>query len=186
MPFYRTALLICLALAACAVTPPPDTATVPFAAFGTMDNDVAAANLAGWAFADPARTANDPVDGARAVAAVDFLAGELSSNPRWVMMSPFTKQDMLQARSELRQLLGIVANTPSQVVTNALLQFADQWQADRRRVALQILTAPGFTQPPEQTLRVLSNLPFNRAANIAGMNASNQVFPGGEFGRAGR
>ena len=45
------AVLACLVIAACAVQPPPDTASLPFAAFGTMDNDVAAANQASWAFA---------------------------------------------------------------------------------------------------------------------------------------
>jgi hypothetical protein len=48
---------------------------------------VAAANQAAWAFAAAERTANDPVDAARAVAGLDFLAGELSSNPRWLMIS---------------------------------------------------------------------------------------------------
>ena len=69
------AAFLCLAVAACSVTPPPDTAVLPFAAFGTMDNDVAAANQAAWAFALPERTANNPVDAARAAAAIDYLAG---------------------------------------------------------------------------------------------------------------
>jgi len=64
-------ILACLAFAACsAATPPPDTAQLPFAAFGTMDNDVAAANQASWAFASPDRTRNNPVDAARACAAI--------------------------------------------------------------------------------------------------------------------
>ena len=113
----------CVGLAACAVPPPPDTATLPFAAFGTLDNDVAAANQAAWAFAAPSRTANDPVDAARAAAGVDYLAGELSSNPRWVAVSPFTKQEMLQGRVDVRRALGIVPSAPSQVVVNALLVF---------------------------------------------------------------
>ena len=68
------AAFLCLAVAACSVRPPPDNG-LPFAAFGTMDNDVAAANQAAWAFAASERTANNPVDAARAAAAIDFLAG---------------------------------------------------------------------------------------------------------------
>ena len=45
-----------------------------------------------------------------------ILAGELSSNPRWTMMSPLTKQEMLQARVDVRQVLGIAPNAPSQIV----------------------------------------------------------------------
>jgi hypothetical protein len=75
-----TVAAACLAIAACVARPAPDTAALPFAAFGTMDNDVAAVNQAAWAFAAPTRTANNPVDAARAAAAIDYLAGALSSN----------------------------------------------------------------------------------------------------------
>ena len=43
----------------------------------------------------------------------------------------------------------------------------------------QALAVPGFTLPPEQTLRVLSNLPYIRSANLAGIDAANQMLPGG-------
>ena len=116
--------VLCLVVGACSVRPPLDTAALPFAAFGTMDNDVAAANQAAWAFAAPERIAGTPVDAARAAAAVDYLAGELASNPRWLMISPLTKQKMVTARFEVRQALGIVPTVPSQVVVNVLLWFA--------------------------------------------------------------
>jgi hypothetical protein len=173
------AAFLCLAVGACSVRPPPDTAVLPFAAFGTMDNDVAAANQAAWAFAAPERIANNPVDAARAAAAIDYLAGELASNPRWLMISPLTKQEMVQARIDVRQVLAIVPNTPSQVVVNALLRFASEWQAGNQTDAMQALAVPGFTLPPEQTLRVLSNLPYIRSANLAGIDAANQMLRGG-------
>jgi hypothetical protein len=177
----HVAILVCLTLAACAgVTPPPDTAQVLPGAFGLFDNDVAAANLASAAFASPARTRNNPVDAARACAAVDFLAGELSSNPRWVTLSPLTKQEMLQARGDVRVVLRVVPNAPSQIVVNALLQFAAAWQAGDRSAAMQALAAPGFTQPPQQTLQILSNLPAIQSANVATIDAANQMLPGGD------
>ncbi len=173
------AAFLCIVVAACSVRPPPDTAVLPFAAFGTMDNDVAAANQSAWAFAAPERTANNPVDAARAAAAIDYLAGELASNPRWLMISPLTKQEMMQARIDVRQVLGIVPNTPSQVVVTALLWFASEWQAGNQTGAMHALAAPGFTLPPEQTLRVLSKLPYIRSANLAGIDAASQMLPGG-------
>jgi hypothetical protein len=174
------AALACLALAACTVQPPPDTATVPFAAFGTLDNDLAAANQAAWAFAVSERTANNPVDAARAAAGVDFLAGELSSNPRWVTLSPLTKQEMLQARVDVRRVLGIAPNARSQVITNALLQFAWLWQANDQTAAMQALAAPGFTLPPPETFRILANMPFIHSANVATIDAANQMLPSGD------
>jgi hypothetical protein len=174
-------VLACLAIAACAIRPPPDTASVPPGAFGFLDNDVAAANQASYAFAVPAHTHNNPVDAARAAAAVDFLAGELSSNPRWVTLSPLTKMKMLQARADVRRVLGIRPDAPSQFVTNGLLQFAWLWTVVDPGTAMQTLATPVFTLPPEQTLQVLNNLPYIQSANIATLDAANQMLPGGDI-----
>jgi hypothetical protein len=125
------------------------------------------------------RTLNNPVDGARAAAAVDYLAGELSSNPRWVTLSPLTKMKMLEARADVRRVLGIRPDAPSQLVTNGLLQFAWLWQYDGTPAAMQVLATPIFTLPPEQTLQVLSNMPYIQSANIATLDAANQMLPGG-------
>jgi hypothetical protein len=170
-----TVVAVCLVMAACGARPAPDTAVLPFAAFGTMDNDVAAINQAAWAFASSARTANDPVDAARAAAALDYLAGALPSNPRWVMVSPLAKQEMLQARLDVREALGIASTVPSQVVVNALLGFAAAWQSGDRTGALHALAAPGFTLPPEQTALVLNNMPYVRSANVASSDAASQM-----------
>jgi hypothetical protein len=171
----------CLLLASCAfATPPPDTAQLPFAAFGTMDNDVAAANQASWAFAGPARTRGDPVDAARACAAIDFLAGELSSNPRWLSVSPLTKQQMLQARTDVRRVLGIEPGVRSQIVVNALMGFAAASQAGNEPAALQMLAAPGFSLTPPQMVQVLTNLPYVQSANVASIDAAQQMLPGGD------
>ena len=182
MVIRHAVLVISIVVAACAVQPPPDTATLPFAAFGTLDNDLAAANQAAWAFAAPARTANDPVDAARAAAGVDYLAGELSSNPRWLDLSPLTKQQMLQGRLDVRHALGITPNVPSQVVVDALLRFAAAWQGGNQTAAMQALAAPGFTLPPDQTLRALANLPYIQSANVASIEAAARMLPGGEMG----
>jgi hypothetical protein len=145
-----------------------------------MDNDVAAANQAAWAFAAPERTRGNPVDAARACAAIDFLAGELSSNPRWLSISPLTKQQMLQARLDVRRVLGIEPSVRSQVVVNALMGFAAAWQAGDQPAALQMLSAPGFSLPPPQMVQVLANLPYVQSANVASLNAAQQMLPGGD------
>jgi hypothetical protein len=146
--------------------------------FGQSDNDLAAANLAGWAFAAPARTRNDPVNGARACAAIDYLAGEYSSSPLYVTKSPLTKQELLQARVDVRKVLGISPSAPSEIVTTALLRFAVAWQASDEPAALQALAASVFTLPPQQTLQILTNLPFIPTANVAGLHVENQILSG--------
>jgi hypothetical protein len=176
VPIRFGVILGCLLLAACAAaTPPPDTARLPQGTFGLADNDVGAANLASSAFASARRIRDNPVDAARAAAAVDYLAGQLSSSPRWLSISPLIKQQMLQARTDVRKVLGIAPDASSQAVVNALLQFADAWQAGTQSSAIQALEAPVFTMPPTQTRQLLSNMPSMSSVNTATMNAASAM-----------
>jgi hypothetical protein len=181
MPIRFAVILVCVLMAACtAATPAPDTARLPPGTFGLADNDVGAANLASSAFASANRTRDNPVDAARAAAAVDYLAGQLSSSPRWFSISPLVKQQMLRARTDMRKELGIAPSASSQAVVNALLQFADAWQAANQSAAMQALAAPVFTLPPTQTQQVLSNMPPMPSVNVATMNAASAM-RGGRF-----
>jgi hypothetical protein len=174
-------VLAALFAAGCAsIAPPPDTARLLPNAYGLFaDNDVGAINLAQWAFADPARTRDDPADAARAAAAVDYLAGQLSSSPRWIAMSPITKEQMPRAREEVRQALGIAPGAPSQWVVDGLLGAANALAAGDRPAALAALSAPVFIWPPDQTLARLSDMPFLPMANVATQRAARQRFPDG-------
>ena len=175
----REAVFACaVVLAGCAaVTPPPDTARVPAGAFGGLaDPDVSAMNLAQWAWADPGRTHNDPVDGARAVAVVDYLGGELTTSPRWSHMDPITPVQMQQARAAVRQAVGIAPNAPSQAVTQSLLVFAGNYEDGNRPAALAALQAPIYQHPPEQTLAMLGNLPYVPIANVHQLVTYAQYF----------
>lgn len=185
MPHHLKWLLPGLLAAGCgAVTPAPDTARLPPDAFGTnADGDVGAINQAAWAFADASRTRNDPADAARAVAAVDYLAGELNTGPRWAFMSPITKQEMLAARVEVRQALGIEPTALSQQVVNRLLFAANALTYGNPDAAATALQPPVFTRGPQATLATLSNMPFLRQTNIATQHAAQQEQPtdGGSF-----
>jgi hypothetical protein len=66
------------------------------------------------------------------------------------------------------------------VITNALLQFAWLWQAGDQSAAMQALAAPGFTLSPPETFRILANMPFIRSANVASIDAANQMLPSGD------
>jgi hypothetical protein len=79
-------MLSTLLLWACApVAPSVAPASLPPGVFGVYeDNDVGALNQSSWAFAAPRRTQDDPIDAVRAVIAVEYLADELRSNPRWI------------------------------------------------------------------------------------------------------
>lgn len=162
-------LLLCAWLGACATLPAAgDTPFLPPGVFGVyQDNDTGAINFASWAFSDSNRIRNNPVDAAKAVIAVEYLAGELRASPRWISVPLWTRQQMLEARADVRQVLGIRQDAPPQLVVNTMLQVVGALVAGNQPAALQALSAPGFTFAPPQTLALLGNLPFVAAANQA-------------------
>lgn len=182
----RVALLAALLVSACAQGGPqpfvPDTARLAPGqlGYGPLDPDVTAVHLAAWAFAVPSRTHNDPADAARAAASMDYIAGELYTSPRWANIGPLTKNQLLQGRIEMRRVLGIPANAPSQLVVNGLTSAADALAAGNQAAALAALHNPAFPNP-QATLARLWNLPYMQMANVSTMKAAGELFgPGGD------
>jgi hypothetical protein len=161
------AAYLAAALCGCgAIQPPPDTAQIP--AWGTLvwPGEFGAILHAQWAWAEPARTHGLPAQGALAVAEVDYLAGDLSSNPVWVGSS-LARLRMLQARADVRALLGIAPDASSQSVVDAMLAVRVALDAGDRQKAVDALSAPFFTLGPEKTFALLGALPYVQTANIA-------------------
>lgn len=174
-------LACCLGVASCAaVQPPPSTAQLPPFFYGALvDNDIGAINQASYLLGSPARTRNDPIAGLQAVIAVEYLGGELNSNPQWFDLSPLTKLNMLQAREEFRRLLSVKPGTPSQLVVNAEIWAMWDLMHGNRTGAEHALSGPIFTQPPQQTLAILTNLPTLPAARAATASAEMEEFRDG-------
>ena len=174
---FAAIALLAGALAGCGALPsPPNTAAVPPGAFGTnADNDTAALGFAADAFSDPARTYGRPVDAARAAAAVDYMAGEINTSPRWQQISPTTQMEMLQARVILRQTLGIAPNAPSTLVVAGLLHGAQALLEGDTAQARQFLGPPIF---PPDTIERLANLPYMREVNVATIHAQTEATSG--------
>jgi hypothetical protein len=164
-------------LSACAALPrSADPASLPPGVFGMYeDNDIGALNQSSAAFAVPARTRDNPIEAARAVVAIEFLADELRVSPRWIGMSGTSKLGMIQARTDTRRVLGIVPDAPSPLVVDALLRLTVALREGDQAAAMQALAAPVFTLQPTQTLRILSNLPYIRSANQVTLQAANEA-----------
>jgi hypothetical protein len=180
MTIARSRLLtvaLCAIVPACATSPPvANTAYLPPGVFGVYeDNATGAINQSSWAFAGMGRIRGDPIDAARAVIAVEYLADELRGNPRWIGLSMDAKMGMVRARTATRQALGIAPDAPPRLVVLALLRFAMAWGADDQAAAIQTLRAPVFTLPPDQTMRLLYDLPYIRSANLATLEVSSEA-----------
>jgi hypothetical protein len=177
----RAVPLLALTLSACATLPPaPATPYLPAGVYGVyLDNDTGAIDQSAWAFASPDNTRNNPVAAVKAVVALEYLSGELRENPRWVGMDLSTKLHMAQARDNLRRIIGIRPDAPPQAVVNAMLQLAEGLQFGDQARAAQALASPVFTGSPPETLRTLSQLPYDQTANLATARAGAQILPVG-------
>jgi len=162
---------------------PPRIATpsLPPMVYGVyLDNDLGAINFAAWAFATPANTRGNPAEAARAIIAVEYLAGELVDNPRWVGIDSNTKFRLRQTRDAVRQVVGIREDAPPQVVVDALLAFISDLASGNPATASAVLTAPLFSRGPQPTFETLANLPYIEQANLATARVEAQALsPGG-------
>jgi hypothetical protein len=164
-----TFVLLGLLAASCApIGPPADTSQIPPGALGTnQDSDARAVGLSSYVFADTSPSRVNPVDVARAAASVDYLAGEIATNPRYYGLPPLLPQQFAAARSELRAALGVAPSAPSQRVVNGLLMAANGMLAQNHAAAVSLLTPDVFTLGGDATLARLANLPPLPATNVA-------------------
>ena len=167
-----------LALSACAAETPVDTATPPPALGLTDPPD--AIEYTSWAFALPSRTRGDPGTAARAVAGLDYLGGALNTDPVYKYLSAIVNVEILRARKQTRQVLGITPTATSQQVVNALTTVSVALARGDTAVAMQALQSPIFTLGPERTLAILNDLPYIPMANIATMQALGALNEPGE------
>ena len=164
-------------LAGCGpLPPPPDTARLPPGVFSPLDQDIPAVQYAQYAFADASRTYGNPVAGAQAVLAMDYIAGQLNSSPRWANIDAATQQQLLQSRAEVRQALGIVPNAPSQAVIDSLVTARNDLAGGDTAAAARALNTPLFSRGGEQTVQALANLPYIQVANVATTHANEELF----------
>ena len=171
------AVLLSAAAAACgALAKPPDTAQLPPGVFSPSDQDVSATQYAQYAFADSARTYGNPVAGAQAVLAMDYIAGELTTSPRWANIGATTQQQLLDARAQTRQAVGIAPDAPSQLVVNSLVAARNDLASGDQAAAARDLDNAAFPAGGAHTVQVLANLPYIQAANVATQQAAEQLF----------
>ncbi len=174
MANFRFGTLACfLAMAACTTAAHVDTAAMP-AGLGLGD-PANAIQYSAWAFAAPARTSGDPASAARAVAALDYVAGQLNTSPAWRSGSPIINAQMLRAREAVRQVLGVAPAATSQQVVDTMAAVSLELAGNNRAAAVHTLATPIYTFGPEQTFALLANLPFIHTANIATAQAAGAL-----------
>lgn len=166
-------MAVSLAMSACAVTPPPDTAIMPLNGAGApIMSDQGAIGLASYVLGSADRYQGHPVDAARALAAIDYLAGALYSNPHWVGFPGQTKLQMLQARGEVRAVLDVPQDAPSQAVVSGLIAASNALAGQDQPAARAALSSPVFGLGPDRTIALLRSLPALPIADAAAQYAN--------------
>lgn len=174
---------VLLSAASCSAgPPPPSTAIMPSGALGTNgDIDVRALDVAAYAFGRHIQ--NDPASAANAIAALDYMGGQLNTSPRWITIMPsLFRVQMLQSREMVRTYVGVSAQAPSQAVVDTMLALAQAYRAGDQAAVQRLLAAPIFTAPPQHVAAQLADLPvvpfINNATTHADAYSTGFSFPG--------
>lgn len=177
----KIALLAAALVVGCAPDPVPDRAFMPAATNAgyigqPLMSDVYAAEVAAYDFASPERTRGNPAEAARGVAALDYIVGTFWRNPQYASITELTQLQLVQARREVRGVLGIAANARSQAVVNAMLGVSDALYANDAGRARALLQPPVFGFGPDRTLAMLANLPAMPTTASAALRASLEAY----------
>ena len=119
--------------------------------------------------------AGRPEAAARAAAQVEYLASEIPTGARWIDFNPTVGLELIAARAELHQALGIAADAAPQAVVDGLFAASRALRAGDQAGARQALAAPVFTDGPG-TLRQLASLPPLPRARSATALAERELF----------
>ena len=168
-------ITLLVSLAACsAEDPAPSTAVMPPGALGTNgDLDVRSLDIAAYSFGHVLR---NPAEAADAIAALDYMGGELNTSPRWIGMDPLTRTQMLQARETLRSYVGISQTAPSQAVVDTMLALSQAYGTGDTAAVQRLLGSPIFTAPAAEVQAHLAYIPLMPAINNVTTRADS-IFP---------
>lgn len=121
--------------------PPPPGGLVA----GSADPLMATVDAAASAFADRgAGLAGRPAETAQAAAQLEYLALSLGIDARYPELAGSVGRELLLARDEVRNALGILASASPESVMRVLLQVSADLRADRRAAAAAAMAPPLF------------------------------------------
>ncbi len=180
-------LLLLLGLGACNMPslaslglPVEQTARLPDDVYsGAADPMRSAINNTSIAFSSPSQLAGRPAQAARAVAEMEFLKVEVTTNPRSFGGSTTASIIFPTAQAEWRQALGIQPNATPQAVIDSMFAAIRALNAGQRQSAEVVLSQPIFTLGGPATLTRLASLPNLPVTNHAAQEAGRVLVRGG-------
>jgi hypothetical protein len=162
----RRALVALPLLAACAeMKRPPPPPRISFGD-GRADPVRVAINAMAPAFADRGRgLAGKPIEAAEASAQLEFVTNALARDQRYAPMPESLRQNLLLARNEVRDALGIAPDLSPDAAMAGLLSAAYSLRANDAVAAAEALPSPGFRPGGARSVERLGDIgPLPQAA----------------------
>ena len=132
--------------------------------------------MAADAFGDAGRTYGRPELAARAMAALEYLAGAAGRAPGLQDVSVDTQAELVVAQGAARGVLHVRPGATGQDVVNALLAAARLLDAGDIGATAAALDRSGvFTVPGGAVVDVLSRLPYLRGVNLATQHVADEL-----------
>ncbi len=155
-----------------------DSSTMPPGEFQSTDTDEAALYEAGLALSGLGISPTTPQTYAKVYADVEYLAGAYNTHARWLGIDGSAQEQIIIARNEVRDYVGISQQARSQDVLNALLLVSNSPDGEPIQKAL---SNPIFTLGPQVTLQRLVAKPdfFTTPAALAHLNRAKSEPYGG-------
>ena len=170
-------MLVVVLLAGCAATGPVDYAEVPSNYF-SYDPDFGALQESYRMFGLDSVRPTSPQARARGFAALEYVSGAFQVHGRWDGLGGLADAQLMIARRDGRQALGILPTAKSQAVVDGLLAVS---QAPNDDAVLAALANPVFSLGATATLDRLRNLPdlteIGYALQGIGQGIAAQQFP---------
>ena len=149
---------------------PPPPAPMPGLVQESADPLMATVNAAAEAFADRgAGLAGRPAAAAQAIAQLEYIALSLGTDARYPQLAQSVGRELLLARDEVRNALGILAAAPAQSVMRTMLGVADDLRAGRTAAAAAAMRPPLIRPGGAESVARLGELgPLPQTANATG------------------
>jgi len=166
---------VLLAAAACAEMQRPPTPAIGFGD-GPADPVRGAVAAMAPAFADRASgLAGQPVATAEAAARLEYVTAAVTSDARYAALPPGLRRELLLARTEVRDALGLAPEVTSEAAAGALMAAARALRAGNAAAAAAALPSPEFRPGGSIAVARLADIgPLPQAA-IASALAAEEV-----------
>lgn len=146
---------------------PPPPPPPPGLVEETADPLMATVDAAATAFADRGLgLAGRPVEAALAIAQLEYIALSLGTDARYPQLAGSVGRELLLARDEVRNALGVLATAPASTVMRSLLAISADLRAGRQAATAAMMAPPLFRPGGAESLARLGDLgPLPQAAN---------------------